>query len=386
MTSIKKVKRLALVYYAPMWNSTPTAGLQIILNQKPSHIEIKGTGIKSYIHIKNQFQNNFWDGNSQELHDQDDWEWNQGQDDWDGVEDRVSRNREKKKKEQDRRRRRIEKAAFAGQCTIGLGPIKSESYDYFNKITGDFEEAKKMAAAEFLVGYLKYDHNDMSDTDISDTRISPKDDDILYVVMDSPEKVKNIRRRIADCRNPEIKTREYIPPQFFQRYTAMGRYAKERRNKEGNLKTQIRFIDNDVRLYIKRKGTDEPFEEVDMKEVEENGELPRIDHSAPWRKRMDHPKWRRTSPTQGKILLKSLAGERDGKRTQEGSKTENSARMEDHSRVRDSSGSADRERARKKKKNLAAESSSSSGESSSSDNSGSPTMGKTGDKEMNTTD
>ena len=27
-TSIKKVERLALVYYAPMWKSTPTAGLQ----------------------------------------------------------------------------------------------------------------------------------------------------------------------------------------------------------------------------------------------------------------------------------------------------------------------------------------------------------------------
>ena len=162
-------------------------------------------------------------GNSQELHDQEDWEWNQGQEDWDRIEDRASRNREKKKKEQERRRRRIEKAAYAGQCTIGLGPIKSESYNYFNKITGDFEEAKKMAAAEFLVGYLKYDHNNMSDTDISDTRISPKDDNILYLVMDSPEKVKNIRRQIADCRNPEIKTQEYIPPQFFPKIHSHGK-------------------------------------------------------------------------------------------------------------------------------------------------------------------
>ena len=62
MTSIKKVERLALVYYALMWKSTPTAGLQMILNKKPSHIEIMGTGIKSYICIKNEFQNNFWDG------------------------------------------------------------------------------------------------------------------------------------------------------------------------------------------------------------------------------------------------------------------------------------------------------------------------------------
>ena len=114
--------------------------------------------------------------------------------------------------------------------------------------------------------------------------------------------------------------------------------------------------------------------------------LPRIDHSAPWRKRTDHPKWRRTSPTQGKILLKSLAGEKDGRKTLEGSRTENSVRVEGHSRERESSGSADRERAKKKKKNLAADSSSSSEESSSSDKSGSPTKGKIADKEMNTTD
>ena len=45
-----------------MRKSTPTAGLQMILKQKPSHIEILGVGIKSYLQIKNDFQNNFWDG------------------------------------------------------------------------------------------------------------------------------------------------------------------------------------------------------------------------------------------------------------------------------------------------------------------------------------
>ena len=45
-----------------MWKMTPTASLRVILNQKPSHIEIKGIGIKTYICIKDQFQNNFWDG------------------------------------------------------------------------------------------------------------------------------------------------------------------------------------------------------------------------------------------------------------------------------------------------------------------------------------
>ena len=59
---IKSAERLILRYYAPMWKTTPTASLQVILNQKPSHIEIRGVGIKTYILIKNQFQNNFWDG------------------------------------------------------------------------------------------------------------------------------------------------------------------------------------------------------------------------------------------------------------------------------------------------------------------------------------
>ena len=39
---IKSSERLTLRYYAPMWKTTPTASMQVILNQKPSHIEIKG--------------------------------------------------------------------------------------------------------------------------------------------------------------------------------------------------------------------------------------------------------------------------------------------------------------------------------------------------------
>ena len=63
--SIKKVARLALVYYAPMWksNSTPTPSLEIILNQKPPHIKIQGVVIKSYICIKDLVENT-WDGNA----------------------------------------------------------------------------------------------------------------------------------------------------------------------------------------------------------------------------------------------------------------------------------------------------------------------------------
>ena len=59
---LKYVERLALAYYAPMWKTTPTASLQIILNKKPSHLKVRNMCIRTYMRIKNLFQNIFWDG------------------------------------------------------------------------------------------------------------------------------------------------------------------------------------------------------------------------------------------------------------------------------------------------------------------------------------
>ena len=42
--------------------NTPTASLEVILNLKPAHLEVLSTAIKTFIRIKDQFQNNFWDG------------------------------------------------------------------------------------------------------------------------------------------------------------------------------------------------------------------------------------------------------------------------------------------------------------------------------------
>ena len=40
----------------------PTASLEVILNQKPAHLEVLGVAIKTFMRIKDQFQNNFCDG------------------------------------------------------------------------------------------------------------------------------------------------------------------------------------------------------------------------------------------------------------------------------------------------------------------------------------
>ena len=293
------------------------------------------------------------------LHLDDDWAWNQGDGDWDGVQDRGAKKEEKRRRDKERVKKRIEKAAYVGQCSIGLGPIKQESIEYFYKITGDYDLSKKMAAAEFLTAYLKFDHSEMSDIDITDTKLSAKGDEILYIVMDNPEKIRNIRRRLADCRDERIKTREYIPPQFYHRYIALGRIASDMRSKNRNLKTQIRFLQADIALFVKTKGSDDPFTEVMMEEVEETEKLPEIDQKAAWRRKAEQPPWRRTSPNTREIVLKSLAGKEKP--------VLSSNRMEGEGiRSRDSSGSPDRFQRKKTHKSLAADS---SGTSSSSDDS-----------------
>ena len=60
--TIKSLESLTFRYFAQIWKNTPTASLEVILNKKPAHLEVLSTAIKTFIRIKDQFQNNFWDG------------------------------------------------------------------------------------------------------------------------------------------------------------------------------------------------------------------------------------------------------------------------------------------------------------------------------------
>ena len=268
-------------------------------------------------------------GDSAEFHDNNDWPWDMCEEDWEGTADRQARNKKKKIRAKKKRLEKIEKAALVAQCMVGLRLVKQESFVYFNKITADFSEAKKMAAAEFLTEYLKFSHEDMSDMDITDTKISAKGDDILYVVLDCPDKACNIRRRIADCRNPAIKTREFIPPQFYKRYNALSKYASDRRKEDTGLKTQICFGKADIALYTKRRGSEDPFIMEDLSEIDKQINLPDIEHNVSWKRREELPKWRKVSPDVRVVQLKSLGWK---EREDSGSSTEQNIRKKTRSR------------------------------------------------------
>ena len=247
-------------------------------------------------------------GDSLDLHNQSDWPWDSSEKEWDGMIDRKARNKAKKDRDIEKKKKKVEKAVKIGQSTIRIGPIKEASIEYFHNITADFGEAKKMAAAEFLQGYLRFDNKEMGEVNITDTKVSGKDDKILYIVLDSPRKIRDIRRRIADCRNPTIKTRDFIPPLFFDRYSALSRHAAELRSNNRDLKTQIRFVDKDIAIFSKIKGTDDPFSSMDMETLRDELDLPPVDYNVVWKKGNDRKKWRRTSPDTRTVNLQSLGG------------------------------------------------------------------------------
>ena len=124
---------------------------------------------------------------------------------------------------------------------IGLGPIRRDSIGYFHDITANFEEAKKMAVNEFLCEYLQMDEEERKYCVIVETAIAKNDDDLMYVTFQDFDTLKEIKSRVAQIRNDEIKTRNFIPPQFWARYKFLSNHCAEERSKDSNLKTLIRF-------------------------------------------------------------------------------------------------------------------------------------------------
>ena len=187
---------------------------------------------------------------------------------------------------------------------------------------------------------MRFDSEELSELNITDTRNSKKGDEIMFVVFDCPEVVKNVRRRIADVQDDSIKTREYVPPQFFERHNAVSKFAAELRERDRTVKTQIRWGKDDLALYTKTRGTDNPFTPYDMEELGKAIELPRIEYNIKWNRRPDRPAWRQVSPKHGRVVLKSLEGS-DLER-QRSTDNEPKPKKSKHRLSADSSGSEDR--------------------------------------------
>ena len=134
-------------------------------------------------------------------------------------------------------------------------------------------------------------------------------DYIIYAAFENLNDIHEIHVRVAECRNSNIVTRSYIPPQFFQRYIHISECCKEIRDNDREIKTQMRFGDNDIELMVKERGSEEPFRRVDFREYMKEELIPEYDHSKKWKARTDRPPRRRCDYMGEKKTLPSHGAE-----------------------------------------------------------------------------
>ena len=224
------------------------------------------------------------------LHDDADWSWDDSDKEWDGTAEHKEV-RKKRKIERYRRRKTLEsKVSKKAKHMIGLGPIRRASVNYFHGICADFEEAKLMAIDEFFSEYLQLDEEARQNFTILETSIAKSDDELIYITMQDFESIREIKSRVAEVQNDEIKMRNFIPPQFWNRYKFLSNFCADKRSANDNLKTMIRFNDNDIEVLFKYRNEENQYNTISLKEIEEEGgTIPKFDHSVNWVRRQDRP-------------------------------------------------------------------------------------------------
>ena len=218
------------------------------------------------------------------------------EDDWNDVE-RRAKNLRKKKLSKEKKMRKVRETLKKAQSMIGIGEINKESIDYFEKECKSRHEARVQAVKEFLAYNLAYTDEELDRLDIVETR-EAANDNIVYIAINDTVEIKEIYFRKADSRNDTIVLRDYIPPQIHKRFMALNKICSARRMEDENMKTQIRFGNNDLEVFVKTRGTKEQYKLVKLKDfVGDLSTLPPFNHSIRWKINVEKPHRRKLDYT-----------------------------------------------------------------------------------------
>ena len=202
--------------------------------------------------------------------------------DWNEV-NRIEKNKLKQKKRKERNSKKKAELSKKMQHIIGLGPIVESSINYFYKKTKNRKMAEKSAVQEFLTHNLDFNSEELRQMDITDTKTAMKDD-VIYVALGNKKHTREIFYRKAMSQNDDLIARDYIPPQLHERFTAIAKRAAELRGENKELKTQLRWGENDLEMFVKIKNTEENLKKVDLHEFMGTANLPDINLSIKWDK------------------------------------------------------------------------------------------------------
>ena len=211
------------------------------------------------------------------------------QESWDGKVARVQRYKRKKKKAAKRKSDMMTSTSTKAMHIVGVSPVPLESIEFYRHSSKTFAEAKKKTAVEFLQHYLKYDNDKISEIKIMETQISGKGDDTLYLSLNDISQVREIHIRMAEVKNDDVQIRNFILPQFHSRYMALNVACSEYRGLYKDKKTQLRFGQHDIEIWVKSRGAEEPFAKVKIAEIMNEKEIPGFDFEKQWKAKIDSP-------------------------------------------------------------------------------------------------
>ena len=211
--------------------------------------------------------------------------------DWSTI-DREGRRRDRRRRAQDRKQRKMSDVAHKARRMVGLGPISDKDIDHQFSITKDYSKAKIWAAKAHLASQYEYNQVELDRLEIVKTKQNSKDE-IIYIALRNEMDVRDIYSRKAECMKDDNTVKQYIPPQYFERFSTLNRICKDRRTEDPYLKTQVRFGDKDLIVLTKEKGSEDPYRVADLKSFVGNQELPDFDITIRWRIQEDRPPRRR---------------------------------------------------------------------------------------------
>ena len=81
--------------------------------------------------------------------------------------------------------------------------------------------------------FLDYSDDEIEEMEIVDTQMAK--DEMIYLALTSQDEISELHKRIARVQNDVIQTRNFIPPQFFDRYMYINEKCKILRGNDKNL-------------------------------------------------------------------------------------------------------------------------------------------------------
>ena len=211
---------------------------------------------------------------------------------WEEI-DTVRANNIKKKKAFKAKEVKVKQTLNKAADILGIGPINNEMKSKNKHVNKDPKTALIETTKDILEANLGYTNEELEMISIAE--VQEGKDDIVYIAFNEINDLKELRIRISECGNFDINSRLYIPPQLYKRFCYFNKVCQDLRKQNTYIKTQIRIGNTDLEILTKTRGSQEPFNKINIDEVMDTGDAPIFDHNISWKPKTSYPSRRKIS-------------------------------------------------------------------------------------------